>query len=298
MKIRIKLLLGFFAAVSICLLVPHLRRTAVSVDNAEIKSPEIMAGALPFAADLMPGTPELFDPESLPGLMMPPGAGETYTNIDFGFRFVRVKYTSINSYRGRGGWGGRHWATDYPTADLNLHTAFARTTSIRILGDPMVLTLTDKRIFEYPVLYLTEPGYWKTDAREVEAMRKYMYRGGFLLIDDFHDYGGYGREWYNMYNNIKRVFPDREPVLLEPDHPIWRIYYDIDPVEAPSTKPGFGKYNDQYYAIYDDNGRMMCFISYNQDLGDGWEWPNRNLSGASTVSFQMAINIVMYAFTH
>jgi hypothetical protein len=287
---RSKLLLSIIAAISVCL-------TAVSFDSTDNIGAEITVDALLLPADPKPELPEVFDPEFFLELMMP-GAGETYTNIDFGFRFIRVKYTSINSYRGRGGWGGQHWATDYPAADLNLHTAFERTTSLRVLGDPLVLKLTDDRIFEYPVLYLTEPGYWRTDDREVENMRKYMYRGGFMLIDDFHDYGSYGREWYNMYKNIKRVFPDREPVLLEPDHPIWRIYYDIDPVEAPSTKPGFGRYNDQYYAIYDDTGRMMCFISYNQDIGDGWEWPNRNLTGASTVSFQMAINIVMYALTH
>ena len=128
-------------------------------------------------------------------------------------------------------------------------------------------------------------------------MQEYFARGGFLFIDDFDDHQGKGPEWYNMYDNIKRIFPDREPVLLDKDHPIWHIYYDIDPSETPSTKPEFTKFDCQYYAIYDDNGRMMVFISYNQDIGDGWEWPSR-LAEASTVSFQMAINIIMYALTH
>ncbi|MFC1729179.1 DUF4159 domain-containing protein [candidate division KSB1 bacterium] len=212
---------------------------------------------------------------------------------EYGFTFVRVRYAD-NGYRGR--WGGRGmWATDWPTADLNLHTALERTTEFRILGEPIVLSLKDKRIFEYPVLYLTEPGYWLTDDAEVKSLREYLDRGGFIIIDDFHE-----GEWYNMYSNMKRVFPEKEPVELLPDHPIWTIYYDIDPVEAPSTKGGrFGRYNDRYYAIYDDNGRMMVVISYNQDIGDGWEWPNRlNIAEASTVSFQMAINFIIYALTH
>ncbi len=44
---------------------------------------------------------------------------------------------------------------------------------------------------------------------------------------------------------------------------------------------------------------MVVVICYNQDIGDGWEWPSgRNLGEASTVSFQMAINFIIYALTH
>ena len=217
------------------------------------------------------------------------------------FQFVRVRYQSPGSSRGRGRWGRREtWATDWPAADENLYEAIDRTTEIRQDGKPIVLNLTDDRIFDYPVLYITEPGYWMTDDDEVENMKKYFERGGFMIIDDFHDYQQGGPQWSNLYYNLKQVFPDREPVLLEPDHPIWSIYYDIDPVEAPSTKDyeGFGRYDDIYYGIFDDDGRMMCVICYNQDIGDGWEWPERNFEDASTVSFQMAINFIMYALTH
>ena len=216
---------------------------------------------------------------------------------DYGFRFVRIRYNSTGSSR----WGGRStWSYDYPAAERNLHKALKRTTDIPLEGEPLVLRLTDDRIFEHPILYLTEPGYWLTNKEEVENMQKFFARGGFMIIDDFHDYQGATPQWDNFYRNIKRVFPDREPVKLDPSHPIWHIYYDIDPVEAASTKSyeGIGKYDDEYYAIFDDNGRMMVIICYNQDIGDGWEWPGRNLANASTVSFQMAINFITYAFTH
>ena len=224
-------------------------------------------------------------------------AAETVLFDDTGFRFVRIQYTDIASgwgrYRGRG-----RWATDWPAADLNLTDAIRLTTKIPVAGEPLVLRFTDERIFEYPVVYLTEPGYWQTSDREVEAIRTYLDRGGFLIIDDFHDYGGFGPQWFNMYSNIKRVFPDREPEPLPDDHPIWSVYFDIDPAEAPSTKPGFSKNDDVYFAIYDDNRRMMCVISYNQDIGDGWEWPNRNFADASTISYQMAINFIFWALSH
>jgi hypothetical protein len=128
-----------------------------------------------------------------------------------------------------------------------------------------------------------------------------------MIIDDFHDFGDgrVGPQWENFYYNIKQVFPDREPVELPPEHPIWSIYYDIDPVAAISTKLQGGEVpwldfdDDTYYGIFDDNGRMMAIICYNQDIGDGWEWPSGlNLGEASTISFQMAINFILYALSH
>ena len=211
------------------------------------------------------------------------------------FQFVRIQYRSVGSR-----WGRATWAFDYPTAEQNLYEAINRTTSLRLDGEPIVLTLKDERIFEHAVLYLCEPGYWAIDEEEVANLQEYFAQGGFMIFDDFHDYQAGGPQWSNFYYNIKQVFPDREPVELTPDHPIWSIYYDIDPVEAASTKDyeGFGRYDDVYYGIFDDDGRMMCVVCYNQDIGDGWEWPERNFEDASTVSFQMAINFIMYALTH
>ncbi|GIV60933.1 MAG: hypothetical protein KatS3mg043_2022 [Rhodothermaceae bacterium] len=225
-------------------------------------------------------------------LLFVPAAGPP-PGFEPGFRFVRIRYQTVPYAR------AATWAYDYPTAELNLYEAIRRTTRITLEGPPLVLTLDDPRIFDYPVLYLCEPGYWQTNDAEVENLRKYFARGGFMIIDDFHDWPGRPRhEWNNFYRNIKQVFPDREPVELASDHPIWRIYFDIDPVEAASTKPGFHRYQDRYYALFDDDGRMLCVICYNQDIGDGWEWPDRNQEDASTVSFQMAINFIMYALTH
>ncbi len=226
----------------------------------------------------------------------PPANGES-------FRFVRIQYTS-NSNFSYNRWGP--WAYDWPTAERNLHLAIERTTKIPLAGEPIVLRLEDEEIFEYPILYLCEPGYWLINDKEIENLRKYIDRGGFLIIDDFHDYGDghVGPEWENFYMNIKRVFPDLEPIELDISHPIWHIFYDIDPDLAVSTKAQSGEVpwldadDDQYFGIYDEKGRLAVVICYNQDIGDGWEWPGRNMGEASTVSFQMAINFIMYALSH
>lgn len=221
-----------------------------------------------------------------------------------GFRFVRIKY-EVNSGRSRY-WGPGPWAYDYPEAERNLHMAIERTTEIPLSGDPIILTFQDEEIYQYPILYLCEPGYWLLQDEDIEPIRTYLERGGFLIIDDFHDGGDgqTGREWDNFYMNLKRIFPDREPVELEDSHPIWSIFYDIDPLTARSTKlqsgevPWLDDDDDLYYGVYDDSGRLMIVICYNQDIGDGWEWPERSMGEASTVSFQMAINFIIYALSH
>ena len=227
------------------------------------------------------------------------------SSLQEGFQFVRIQYES-NSGRSRY-WGGRGpWAYDWPTAERNLHMAIERTTDIPLAGPPVVLTFQDEEIFNFPILYLCEPGYWYLPEEDIENIRNYLNRGGFLIIDDFHDDGDgiTGWQWENFYMNLKQIFPDKEPVELEDSHPIWHIFYNIDPLMARSTKlqsgevPWLDDDDDLYYAIYDDSGRMVMVICYNQDIGDGWEWPERNMGEASTVSFQMAINFIMYALSH
>ena len=61
------------------------------------------------------------------------------------------------------------------------------------------------------------------DDDEVKALRRYLLNGGFLMVDDF-----WGEdEWDNFYEQINRVFPDREPVELPLEHPIFHCVYDL-----------------------------------------------------------------------
>ncbi len=220
---------------------------------------------------------------------------DTAAQADYGFRFIRIRY-DLGEGRGLFGRGGAPWAHDYPTAEENFYIALKRTTTIHVEEPYLVLELDDDRIYEYPVLYICEPGYWTMNEEQVERLREYLNRGGFLLFDDFR--GEY--EWMNLYEQMKLLFPDIEPEEIQPDHPIWSIYYDIDPVAAPSLVSGYQGSTDadRYMAYFDDKGRMMALANRNQDIGDGWEWPDQNFQDASTVSFQMGINFVLYALTH
>ncbi len=89
---------------------------------------------------------------------------------------------------------------------------------------------------------------------------------------------------------IKRVFPDREPVELPLEHPIFHCVYrpqgeaagaqhpirdGIPATRAISRGSAMTPREVHYRAIFDDKGRMMAIICHNTDLGDGWEREGR-----------------------
>ena len=228
------------------------------------------------------------------------------------FTFVRIRYTS---YRGGyyGGWrrGGGGWATDWWASDLNFSFRLQQLTSLKVNPEPICLELTDPRLFDYPFIYIVEPGALGFSEAEVEALRRYLLNGGFLMVDDFWG----DDEWYNFYVEMRRVFPDREPQELPLEHPIFHCVYDLKKKpQIPSIGHAWdGRYTGRtweredartphYKAIFDDDGRMMVIICHNTDLGDGWEregedlWYFREFS--EKYAYPLGINIVTYAMTH
>ena len=85
------------------------------------------------------------------------------------------------------------------------------------------MRLTDEQLFDYPFIYIIEPGALVFSEEEVIALRRYLLNGGFLMVDDF--WGDY--EYENFYREIRRVFPDREPAELPLDHEIFRCVYRL-----------------------------------------------------------------------
>jgi len=220
------------------------------------------------------------------------------------FTFVRIQYDSNG-----GGWGrrGGKWRTDYPDADLNLSFRLKQLTSLEVDPNGLIIRLTDEELFDHPFIYIIEPGDLEFSQAEVEALRKYLNKGGFLMVDDF--WGEY--EWRNFYNQMKRVFPNREPEEVPLEHEIFHIVYDLK--EKPQI-PSIGHFLNgmvtersdaqvpHYRGIFDDNGRMMAFICHNTDLGDGWEREGEDRGYFQTYSepfaYPLGINIVTYALTH
>lgn len=227
------------------------------------------------------------------------------------FTFARVKYDSYGG--GRPGWGRGYWATDYPDAELNLAYRLQQMTSLKVNPDSAVVVLDEDDLSNYPFLYMVEPGQGQLDLRatEVEALRKYLLNGGFLMVDDFWGEA----EWSVLAYEMRRVFPDREPIELPIEHPIFHIVFDLkEKPQIPSlyhavSNRGTGitweRHDAQevhYKGIFDDQGRLMVIICHNTDLGDGWEregesvWYFREF--AEKKAYPLGINIIVYAMTH
>lgn len=221
------------------------------------------------------------------------------------FTFVRIKYES-NGY-GRGGG----WATDYRDSDLNFSLRLHQLTSLNVNPEPIVLELSDPRLFDYPWIYIIEPGRLTFYDAEVTALRRYLLNGGFLMVDDFWG----DEEWDNFYYQMKRVFPDREPEEVPLSHEIFHCVYDMKEKPQVPAKDSWvrsggrtwePRYSDtstpHYKAFKDDDGRIMAFICHNTDLGDGWEREAEHQGYFEEMSvkraYPMGINIVTYAMTH
>jgi hypothetical protein len=159
----------------------------------------------------------------------PPHSGPTptWTNtVGFEkdvFTFARVRYTRLTR-SGSVWWNGGYWYSDYPDSDLNFSYRLQQLTSIKVDPDGRVIDLTDPALFDYPWIYMVEPGLMRLEDDEVAVLRRYLLNGGFLMADDF-----WGQpQWANFEREIKRVLPERHWVELEMDHAIFHAVYLLD----------------------------------------------------------------------
>jgi hypothetical protein len=224
------------------------------------------------------------------------------------FTFVRTIYQSpVRGYGRRGyGYSSGTWTTDYPEADNNFIVGLREWagTNLKIAPKPEALEILDDRIFDYPILYIVEPGFMELSNEQAARLREYIMRGGFIFLDDF--WGEY--EWQNVQEQFHRIVPEYEIKDLPLSHPLFHAYLDVEEVvQVPNV------YNAQrgitsekggvvphYMGIENKNGRLVAFIARNCDLGDAWEWINDPAYPVKygLPAYKVGINVVIYAMSH
>ena len=175
------------------------------------------------------------------------------------------------------------------------------------------MRLSEPQLFDFPFIFMTNMGAMALDSTEQKALRNYLLQGGFLMADDFWA----AAEWKHIREEMKQVFPDREPIELSLDHEIFHMVYDLaklpqvpsihawkrgmtyedwhGPFERDDTSPHF-------FGYFDDQQRLIALFCHNNDVADGWERdgedPEYFQEYSMKCSYPFGINIITYAMTH
>ena len=149
-----------------------------------------------------------------------------------GFMFCRLWYTTTRTMR-----SGLGWSTDYPAADSNFMTRFEELTYTYIQhwenGDQGIAAIraTDPEVFKCPFLFMTDPGSVTFSQAEIEGLREYLLKGGFLWADDL--WGNEANRYFER--EMRRIFPDRSFEEITPEHRLFSVLYEVNEVpQIPS----------------------------------------------------------------
>ncbi|MEX2570073.1 MAG: DUF4159 domain-containing protein [Gemmatimonadota bacterium] len=227
-----------------------------------------------------------------------------------GFTFCRLEYTQVRSESGGSGWN-----TDFPMADENLMFRLAELTKADITrfddGAPQhaVLRATDPNIFTCPFLFASDVGTVGFSPEEIEGLRQYLLKGGFLWVDDFWG----SRAWREWTREIQRVLPEYAILELPPEHPLFSTFYFVEDIpQIPSiqhwrrsggetSERGSDSAVPRVHGIFDENDQLVVLMSHNTDIADGWEREGEDwdfFHSFSPYGYALGINAVIWSMTH
>lgn len=185
--------------------------------------------------------------------------------------------------------GGGDWYAN-KTSLPNLISFCNRSMATKLAPDAQVVEAGSPALFGLPFVHMTGHGNVYFTDEEAHNLRKYLEGGGFLHIDD-----NYGLDKH-IRREMRKVFPDGEFVEIPFNHPIYHQKFQfakgLPKVHEHDNKApqGFGIFIKE---------RMVCFYSYECDLGNGWEDQSiyNDPDAVRQEALKMGANIVSYALT-
>ncbi|MBI5917463.1 MAG: DUF4159 domain-containing protein [Bacteroidetes bacterium] len=184
--------------------------------------------------------------------------------------------------------GGGDWYAN-PTSLTNLARFCNDNLGTNFDTDYATVEVGSAELFNFPFVHMTGHGNVVFSDAEAENLRIYLIGGGFLHIDD-----NYGLDPF-VRPAMKKVFPELQFVELPYQHPVYHQKFDfkngLPKIHKHDDKPsqGFGLFWE---------GRLVCFYSYQCDLGDGWEdQPVHNdPEEKRQQALKMGANLVQFVF--
>jgi hypothetical protein len=223
-----------------------------------------------------------------------------YENVPYNgkFTFTRVRFRPSDWGPGNYMWGlDLKWNHDYPRAEAHFTKILSEITTVDTnVGGGNVVAIGDPELFKYPVAYLCEPGFLTLSDKEAAALRAYLLKGGFLIVDDFA-----GRQWDAFAAQVAKALPGSRFLELENAHEIFDSFFRVeDPRAFPHP---YFRAAPNYLGVFEDNDprkRLMMIVNYNQDVSEYWEWSD---TGALPIdlaneAYKLGVNYVTYGMTH
>jgi hypothetical protein len=213
---------------------------------------------------------------------------------------------------------GSGWRTDYPWGQRNLLIRLSELTKTRVswqsknVPHVWLVGLTDPALFECPYLMASDVGTIGLSEEEVEALRLYLLKGGFLWVDDFWGEAA----WDQWSRELARVMPPTEYTIE--DVPLSDpIFSSMMEVKKIPQVPGIGfwrAYGGQttsergeetavahFRAIRDRHGRIIVAMTHNTDVSNSWERETEDpqyFYQFSIAGYALGIDVLLYAMTH
>ncbi|HTM27418.1 MAG TPA: DUF4159 domain-containing protein [Vicinamibacterales bacterium] len=217
------------------------------------------------------------------------------------FVFARLKFTT-----GPGGYyfrGLPAWAHGYLStmqgrrSETNLTKILNSVTNMKPhLDGTRVVDVSDPELFQYPIVYATEPGFMDLSDKDVLALREYIQKGGFIIFDDFR--GPY--DWENFSASMRRVLPNQTLQELPLTHPIFHSFFEIGTLEFHQAYdrgvPGF-------FGMFEKNDPskpLQMIVNFNNDVSEYWEYSDTGFApiDLSNEAYKLGVNYIIYAMTH
>jgi hypothetical protein len=232
---------------------------------------------------------------------------------DRDFAVCRLMYTSVRREPAGGGW-----RTDYPYGEINLTIRFSELTRTRVSWSQgrepnhYVVRLTDDALFQCPFLIGSDVGTIGMTREEVDRLRTYLLKGGFLWVDDF--WGGLA--WEQWTREFARALPPEEfPIEdVPPGDPIFQSQYIVERVPQitnigfwrstrgqDTSERGADSEEPHFRVVRDHHGRIMVVMTHNTDIADSWEREGEDPAffyQFSPDGYAVGVNVLLHALTH